>query len=476
MRRTKIVCTIGPSCEKEETLEKMLDAGMNVARLNFSHGTHEEHKIKIDRLRRLAEKKEVPLAIVQDLSGPKIRIGMIQAGSVRLTPGSSFTLTTRDVPGDSNEVTLAYPQLIAGLKPGNRVFLADGMMELAVVKTSKEDAVCEVITGGILSSRKGLNAQGVRFEIPSITEKDLEDLRFGISQGVDWVAASFVRCAEDLRPLKWEMERQGARIPIIAKIEKHEAVGEFDAILESADAIMIARGDLGVEIPLDEVPLVQKNITRKCNDAGKPVITATQMLASMTLNPRPTRAEVTDVANAIFDGTDAVMLSDETASGEYPVEAVRMMAQVAERAESALDWESLLHLRISKQATTVIDAISEGSCEIAHDLNVAAIITATSSGQTPRVVSKNRPRAPILAVTAEPSTYRRLSLSWGVHPILVRAYNTTDEMLQEAVEAALQAGLVRYGDLVVITAGIPVGVPGFTNLIKIHKVGETRFA
>jgi pyruvate kinase len=367
-------------------------------------------------------------------------------------------------------IPLPVPPLLAVLKPGDRLFLDDGLIELLVEARDGEEVRCRVVDGGILTSHKGVTARGVAFDIPAVTPDDLVDLRFGIAHQVDWVALSYVRRASDLEPVRREMAASGVSIPIIAKIEKPEAVEHLDELLEAADALMVARGDLGVEMPIHEVPVLQKEIIRRCNRAGKPVITATQMLDSMIRNPRPTRAEVSDVANAILDGTDALMLSGETAQGAYPVAAVQMMDRIAQRTEQALDFKMLLVRCLDEPGRSITDAISQGACEIAADLRAAAILASTTSGQTARMISRSRPEAPIVGATSNRATYRQLTLSWGVHPLLCAPTQNTDEMLREAVARSLEAGLVRPGDTVVISAGVPVGVPGNTNLIKVQRV------
>ncbi|MHB0911925.1 MAG: pyruvate kinase [Armatimonadota bacterium] len=471
MRRTKIVCTIGPASKSRTMLRRLAEAGMNVARLNFSHGTHGEHAQRIRDLREIESLLGRPIAILQDLPGPKLRIGSIQE-TVTLIPGQRFIFTSRDVPGNGEEVNLPHPELIAQAKPGEQVFVADGDLEFKVEEVTPTDMVTTVVIGGEIGSHKGIAMPAAEMSLPSVTETDIEDLRFGLEHDIDWVAASFVRNARDLEPIRQLIADSGKSVRLIAKIEKAEAVRDIDAIIEKADGIMVARGDLGVEMPLEKVPNVQKTIIAKCNRAGKPVITATQMLDSMIRNRRPTRAEVTDVANAIFDGTDAVMLSGETAIGRFPVETVRMMSKIAVEAESALDYRRLWKEKSAVAAKTVTDAIAQSTVDIALDLEASAIVTPTSSGATARAVSKYRPFAPIVAAATIPSTFRQLSLSWGVYPVLVVPSRNTDDMIDEAVEGAMRAGLVKDGDTVVLTAGIPAGVPGRTNLIKVHTVGR----
>lgn len=469
MRRTKIVCTIGPATSSSAMLSKLLRAGMDVARLNFSHGTHEQHRTVFTRLRELGEKRDKPLAILQDLSGPKIRLGEIETGTIPLRRGQQITLSAREVPGGAETISLPVPELIAALRPGDRLYADDGRVEMRVVKASGEEVKVRVIVPGDLSSRKGVTAPGVRLNLPAVTEKDLDDLRFGLSLGVDWVAASYVRGPEEIAPLQAVMEEMGVRRPILAKIEKLEAVQRIEEIVAAVDGIMVARGDLGVEIPIDEVPVVQKRIIKLCNRAGKPVITATQMLDSMISHPRPTRAEVTDVANAILDGTDAVMLSGETAVGKYPVEAVRMMARVAARAEPYMPERSAFEEHPSGPAN-VTEAVAQATVEMARVLRAAAILCATTSGSTARLIAKYRPKTPVIGATPMLETYHRLALTWGLRPVLIGPVTDTDEMFQETLSVVTARRLVRPGDRVILTAGVPVGIVGTTNLIRVHEV------
>jgi len=465
-RRTKIVCTIGPASWSPEVLERLIRAGMNVARLNFSHGTHSEHGEVITAIRRIAAQLDQPIAILQDLAGPKIRIGEIEAGSMTLESGSVFTLTARPVLGNEREVSITYPDLPKDVQPGDTLLLSDGALELEVLEATGQDIKCRVIIGGPLSSHKGINLPTRSIKAPSLTEKDRDDLTFGIEQEVDYVALSFVRSAADVLEAKRFMQERGSAIPVIAKVEKHEALNNIDEIIQVVDGVMVARGDLGVETPLERVPLVQKMLIEKSNRAGKPVITATQMLRSMVDNPRPTRAEVTDVANAILDGTDAVMLSEESAIGKYPEEAVKMMARIAEDAESGFPFDAWGQRFEAKSEKALPEAVSQAACKLAENINAAAIITFTQSGSTAQLVAKYRPRRPILAPTPLERTYRRLALIWGVVPILSEAMKNTDEMIDKAFAATLKSRLVERGQKVVITAGAPVGVPGTTNLIK----------
>ncbi|MCL6518790.1 MAG: pyruvate kinase [Armatimonadetes bacterium] len=472
MRRTKIICTIGPATESPEMLRRLAKAGMNVARLNFSHGTREGHGRLIQEIRVIEEQIGTPIAILQDLPGTKLRTGRMPPGGISLVAGQRFIFTTRDVPGSAEEVNLPYPELVRQAVPGGRIFVDDGQLEFKIESATETDIITQVVIGGVLGAHKGVNMPGARISLPSVTEADIEDLKFGLEKGIDWVAASFIRSASDLAPIRKIIGDAGKPVRLIAKIEKAEAVEEIDSIINAADGIMIARGDLGVEMPLEQVPVVQKMIIRKCNEAGKPVITATQMLDSMIRNRRPTRAEVTDVANAIYDGTDATMLSGETAIGAFPIEAVEMMSKIAVQAEETIDYRAVQKKKILGAANTVTEAIAQATVEIAGDLNATAIVTPTSSGATARAVSKYRPTAPIIAAATSMATYRQLALLWGVYPMLVKPSRSTDEMISEAVDGVMRAGLVKPNDTIVLTAGVPAGVPGRTNLIKVHTVGQ----
>jgi len=446
----------------------MMQAGMDVARINFSHGDHATHAHRIAEVRRIAQEEGKTLAILCDLQGPKLRVGDIAAGTVELPPDSTVILTTRTVPGDAQEIRLPHPDLIADVRPDQRLLLDDGAIELRVESKTETDLVCRVVVGGPLSSRKGVSAPGARLSFSSLTEKDRADALFAIEQQADYLALSFVRRAADVQELRALLASRGAHIPIVAKIEKAEALEAFDEILDTSDAIMVARGDLGVETPAEQVPLHQKRILRACNRAGKPAITATQMLQSMIHNPRPTRAEASDIANAVLDGTDAVMLSGETAAGQYPVEAVRTMEKVATITEEQLDCDEWL--RRVGEADSPSEAIARATVEIAVELGASAIITSTMSGHTARMVARYRPCVPILAATPDPSVYRRMALVWGVTPLLVPEYGSTDEMIEYTTRAAREAGMVKSGDRVVITAGIPAGGEGRTNMLKVHVI------
>jgi len=468
-RRTKIVCTIGPATQDSATLERLIDAGMDVARLNFSHGTHEGHAKVIARVRRLAEKAARPIAILQDICGPKIRLGEISPDPLCLSSGETVRITSESSVGTSARLPISCDSLARDVKPGETILLRDGTVRLQATSVEHGEVVCDVEVGGEIRSHCGVNLPDTALSVPSLTPKDRDDLAFGVDHGVDWVAQSFVRRPEDVLEAREVVESAGGDIPILAKIEKGEALAELEAILAVADGAMVARGDLGVETDLAEVPLAQKRIIRLCNRDGKPVITATQMLESMVDRPMPTRAEVNDVANAIMDGTDAVMLSQETAIGRYPLEAVAMMAEVAEKTERALDYAKLLaEEEVVEQVPE--DAISYATCHSAMQIGAAAIIASTTSGTTARHISRYRPPCPIIAPSDRSTTVRRLALSWGVLPIKIGPMTDTDDMFAKAAEAAKKTGLVAEGDLVVVTAGLPVGQPGSTNMLKIDRL------
>jgi pyruvate kinase len=469
LRRTKIVCTIGPATDAPETLAALMDAGMNVARLNFSHGTHDEHRQRIKLIREIAETKKLPIAILQDLRGPKLRTGPMPKPVV-LQPGEIFVLTNRQVPGDEHAVSVTFTDLPAHAKVGENILLADGTIQLEVIDKNATDLRCRIIDGGPLSAHKGINLPQTFLDIPALTEKDKKDLIFGLEAGVDFVALSFVRKPEDLSLVKDVMAKKKRSAPIIAKIEKHEALEKIDAIIEAADGIMIARGDLAVETPLEKVPLMQKDIIRKCNCAGKPVITATQMLKSMVEEARPTRAEANDVANAVLDGTDAVMLSEETTIGKYPVQAVQVMNKILQTTETVLPpRESLVNEDV--EHLTIAEAVSHAVVSMAHYLKAAAILTPTRSGSTARLISRFRPQAPIIATSYRLETVRWLALVWGVHPLYdAKPHDNSDDLIARCKREALTTGLVKAGDTVLITAGLPPSEQSTTNLIKVERI------
>ncbi|TFB25027.1 pyruvate kinase [Filobacillus milosensis] len=475
MNRTKIVCTIGPASESVDTLKQLIDAGMNVARLNFSHGDHDEQHQRIQNIRQAAKETGKSIAILLDTKGPEIRTGFFENGATELTKGSTVTLTMDEVKGTNERFTITYKGLIDDIEEGRQILLDDGLIALEVteVRKNENEIVTKVLNTGTIKDRKGVNVPNVKVNLPGITDKDARDILFGIEEGVDFIAASFVRRPTDVLDIRELLEKNRAdHIKIIPKIENREGVENLDQIIKVSDGIMVARGDLGVEIPAEEVPFIQKTMIQKCNLAGKPVITATQMLDSMQRNPRPTRAEASDVANAIYDGTDAIMLSGETAAGDYPVDAVTTMYNIAVYTEKTLVNQSLTEERLLESDLTITDAISHSAASLAKDLSVKAIITPTESGNTARMVSKYRPQAPIVAVTSQEHVSRQLSLVWGVHAIQGDRVDTTDEMLALAIDKGLDSELFSHGDRVVITAGVPVGESGTTNLIKVHVVGN----
>ncbi|MFS0593559.1 pyruvate kinase [Cytobacillus horneckiae] len=475
MRKTKIVCTIGPASESVETLIQLINAGMNVARLNFSHGNYEEHGERIKNIREAAKQTGKTIAILLDTKGPEIRTNNMKDGAVELKAGNEIVISMQELEGTEAAFSVTYTGLIDDVHVGSSILLDDGLIALEVKSIDKEkgEILTIILNSGTLKNKKGVNVPGVSVNLPGITEKDANDILFGIQQEVDFIAASFVRRPSDVLEIRQLLEENKAQyINIIPKIENQEGVDNIEEILEVSDGLMVARGDLGVEIPAEEVPLVQKQLIKKCNELGKPVITATQMLDSMQRNPRPTRAEASDVANAIFDGTDAIMLSGETAAGSYPVEAVQTMHNIASRAETALNHREILSNRSEKNKHNVTDAIGQSVAHTALNLGVSAIITPTESGHTARMISKYRPVNPIVAVTSNDYVSRRLSLVWGVYSQIGQKARTTDDMLDIAVEESLNSGIVSSGDLVVITAGVPVGEAGTTNLMKIHVVGD----
>lgn len=492
MKRAKVVATIGPATSETDTLVRLIEAGADVVRINASHGSPEEHEALIRNVREAERRTGRHIGIMLDIAGPKIRTGPVVGGSVHLASGSLIILTTRAVEGDAEMISVDYPKLPETVSVGGTIFLADGLIELKVENIHSTDVLCRVVAGGELGSRKGVSLPGCKVDLPAVTEKDVESIRLGVRCGVDFIAASFVRKARDVMKVREVIEACcsegtcstslaqasgqdavglcGNGPEVIAKVESSEAIGNIDEIIEAADGVMVARGDLGIETPPEKVPLLQKLIISKCNVAGKPVITATEMLDSMVRNPRPTRAEVTDVANAILDGTDAVMLSAETAVGRYPVETVRMMGRIAESTEEAMNsGEFPLPARAAVRGG-VADAISHATCQAARDLGLVAILTPTQTGATARMVAKYRPRAPILALTPNLDVARKLALVWGITPAVVPQTDNFDSMLDVAVATGVRLGFAAPGDMVAITAGVRTGVPGSTNLLKIHRV------
>lgn len=472
MKKTKIICTVGPSTDKSGILEAMLEAGMNVARFNFSHGTHEDHAARIALVRKASESTGKSVALLLDTKGPEMRIGKFAGGKVHLVEGQKFVLTTRDIVGSASEVSVNHKLLPSEVSAGDKILLSDGLIGLNVEYVEGQNIITTVLNNGQISNLKRVAVPGVAVNLPFLSEQDIADILFGAKNDMDFVAASFVQRAADVLAIRRVLEDVGVTMDIIAKIENAEGVHNIDEILKVVDGIMVARGDLGVEIPTEEVPIVQKMLIDKCNKAGKPVITATQMLESMMSNPRPTRAEASDIANAIMDGTDAIMLSGETASGEYPLEAVEMMAKIAIRTEESLSYSSLLLSQgISLQRSST-DAISHATVQVAHELNAAAIVTSTERGYTPRMVSKYRPQAPIVAITPHLKTIRRMQLLWGVQPVHGVQSQNSDDMVANSVDSALKSGAIKEGDLIVITAGVPVGMSGTTNMLRVYVVGD----
>lgn len=473
MRKTKIVCTLGPAIDDPAVLKRIFKCGLDVARLNFSHGTYDEHQARIDRFKAIREELGKPAALLLDTKGPEIRLRKFKDGKITLREGQKFTLTTRDIDGDENIVSVTYQDLPSDISKGDRILIDDGLIEMKVTAVSGTDIICDVIDGGDVSDKKGINLPGVTVGIPFLSDIDREDILFGIKNDFDYIAASFVRNAEDVKQIKAFLEENnGSFIKVISKIENQDGVRNIDEIVRVSDGIMVARGDMGVEIPFEEIPSLQKMIISRTVQMGKPVITATQMLDSMIRNPRPTRAEITDVANAIYDGTSAIMLSGETAIGKYAELAVTTMSKIAEKTETDIDYVGNFEKRHRTISKNVTDAISYSTCSAAHALDAAAIISVTKSGHTSRMVSRYRPNSLIIASTPLKKVYHQLALVWGVTPMLTREASTTDEIFNLAVEDVQNAGLLKNGDLVIITGGIPIGISGTTNMIKIHVVGD----
>ena len=473
MRKTKIICTLGPAVDNEESLRALMLAGMNCARFNFSHGTHKSHLATLNRVKRIRDELGLPVATMLDTKGPEIRIKSFEQGPIVLSQGDEFILDTEDVPGNQSQVSVTYQNLHKELFEGCRVLVDDGLVELRVRKIEGSRIHCVVDNGGSLSNNKSINIPDVAIQLPSLTEKDREDLKFAVEQDYDFIAASFVRKASDVEDVRTCLRSFGGEnIRIISKIENREGVENLDEIIQASDGIMVARGDLGVEIPAQEVPILQKRMSKSTIRQGKPVITATQRLDSMIRNPRPTRAEVSDVANAVFDGSSCVMLSGETASGKYPVEALKTMADICEAAEGAIDyWGRFRESSLISGAASINDAITHSCCLTAMDLGASAILAATKSGYTAKVISRFRPACPIIAECQSEQTRRQLAISWGVQPYLTGEVDSTDRLFSVAIEVARKEGAVKSGDTVVITAGVPIGISGTTNLIKAQIVG-----
>jgi len=468
-KRTKIIATIGPASSSPAVIAKLIHAGMDAARLNFSHGERKDHITRIRLIRQASISAGKPIAIIQDLQGPKLRVGNMQNDGVALKRGAIVTLTAKKVVGTSSLISITYSRLAKDLRPGDTVLFDDGRLELRVLRRSGSGLQCKVIRGGTLKSHKGVNLPGANLTLPSLSPKDRQDILFGIGRGVDYIALSFVRSASDIEATRSFIRKAGADIPIIAKIEKPEAIRNLDEIIQAADGIMVARGDLGVEMSPEQVPLLQKLIIRACNDAEKPVITATQMLESMIENPQPTRAEASDVANAILDGTDCVMLSGETAVGKHPVQAISVMARIAVQAETSLE-----PIPPDKHIGGLDESVAHAACRAAAEQHVRAIVTFTQSGSTALLVSKHRPAADIIAPTPFERVARKVSLYWGVIPVILKTKKTTDDMIRSVEAIMLEKDLARKRDLIVITAGVPIGVAGSTNMMKIHRVGELK--
>lgn len=473
MKKTKIICTMGPNTNDRNVMKALAENGMDIARFNFSHGDYEEHKMRLDMLKSIREETGLPIAAVLDTKGPEIRTGLLKDGKkVTLTEGQTFTLTTREIVGDSQMVYINYDGLNSDVTAGNRILIDDGLIELLVQEVNGTDIVCKVVNGGELGEKKGVNVPNVKIKLPALTEKDKADIQFGIEQGFDFIAASFVRSKEDVLQIREILKEHNSKIQIISKIESLQGIQNLEEIIEVSDGIMVARGDMGVEIPMEEVPIIQKRIIKLTTAAGKNVITATQMLDSMMKHPRPTRAEATDVANAIYDGTTGIMLSGETANGDYPLEAVQTMVRIAERAEKDIDYVGRLQktgARLPQEQDTTT-SICHATCTVATDLNAAAIIPVSMSGFTSGMVARFKPNCPIIACTTSRLVWRQMNLQWGVTPLLIAEENTAEDLFREAVKAAENAGLIKKGDKVVLTAGMPLGIPGRTNMLRVVEV------
>ena len=477
MRKTKIVATMGPATDDPEILRSLIKAGLDVARFNFSHGDYDSHLKRIELFRQVCKDTGATVAMLADTKGPEIRLETFKEGKVELIAGNTFTLTTNKIEGDASKVSVTYPGLASEVSPGARILLDDGLIDLSVESVTGTDIVTRIMNGGFISDRKSLNVPGVKLNLPYISSKDRSDLRFFIENGFDVIAASFTRSADDIMEMREELKRvdPNYKIKIIAKIENAEGVKNADAILAVADGIMVARGDLGVEVAYEDLPIIQKSLINKALHKGKSVITATQMLESMIKNPRPTRAETSDVANAIFDGTGSIMLSGETAVGSYPLEAVTVMAKIAERIEKDIDYQQRFDSGFYKPEPSITNAISHATVTTAHDLRASAILTVTLSGYTAINIAKFRPECPIIACTPDPVVQRQLNLVWGVVPLLSKQETDTNDLFDHAIETAMEKGHLNEGDLVVLTAGVPVGHTGATNMLKVHVVGEKIF-
>ncbi|HHT97550.1 MAG TPA: pyruvate kinase [Clostridiales bacterium] len=473
MRKTKIICTLGPATDDENVLKELIKCGMDVARFNFSHSTQEDHLITLNKIKKFRDEFKKPIATLLDTRGPEIRLGVFKEGSVDLVEGQSFTLTTEDIEGDSSRVSITYKNLINDIEIGSTILIDDGLVEMKVIEKTTTDISCKVINDGTLSDRKGVNVPGVFLSMPYISKKDREDIIFGIKNGFDFIAASFVRNAKDILEIRKILDEHNCKtINIVAKIENIQGVDNIDEIIKVADCIMIARGDMGVEMPYEDLPAIQKMIIKKVSNSGKVVITATQMLDSMMKHPRPTRAEATDVANAIYDGTGAIMLSGETAAGHYPVESLKTMVRIAIRTEEDIDYLKRFSYIENAESPDITTAISRATCNVAHTLNASAIITVTTSGRTAKKVSRFRPNCPIIACTTDSNVARQLNLSWGVLPLFLAIERDTFELFDHAVHLVEQKGYIKTGDITVLTAGLPLGTSGTTNMIKVQVAGE----
>ena len=473
MRKTKIICTLGPSTDNDEIMKEMIRLGMDVARFNFSHGDHNEHLGRLKKIEQFREDMNIPIATLMDTKGPEIRIGTFKDNKkVNLKAGQQFVLTTQEVEGDETQVSISYPSLIYDVDPGAKILIDDGLIEMTVEKVTTTDIICRVKNNGTISNRKGVNIPGVHLSMPYISERDRSDILFAIEHKFDFIAASFVRTAEDVIDIRKMLNKHQSQIKLIAKIENLQGVNNIDEIIEESDGIMIARGDMGVEIPFEELPALQKKIIKKVYNSGKQVITATQMLDSMLKNPRPTRAEITDVANAIYDGTSAIMLSGETAAGDYPLESLRTMIKITLRTETDIDYVKRFIQREHLDQLDVTNAISRATVTIAHDLNAKMIVTVTTSGKTARMISRFRPQCHIMGCTTDPVICRQLNMAWGIKPLLIAVEHDTFELFDHTLQAVENAGFISKGDLTVMTAGVPLGITGSTNIIKVQVAGQ----
>ena len=474
MRKTKIICTLGPSTDKGDVLKELVLAGMDVARFNFSHADHQEHLGRLEKLQALRDEFNIPVATLLDTKGPEIRIGMFKDDKkIHLSEGQTFTLTTEDIEGDETKISISYPNLINDIKVGTTILIDDGLIEMIVEEITSTDIICKVKNGGTVSSRKGVNVPGIDLTMPYISDKDREDIVFAIEHDYDFIAASFVRTAKDVEEIRKILDKYNSQTKIIAKIENLQGIQNIDEIIDAADGIMIARGDMGVEIPYEDVPVLQKQIIEKVYNSGKQVITATQMLDSMIKNPRPTRAETTDVANAIYDGTSAIMLSGETANGKYPVDALKTMIRIAIRTENDIDYKKRFNKRDDLCAKPdITEAISRATVTTAHDLNAQLIITVTTSGRTARMISRFRPETHIMGCTTDPKVCRQLNMAWGVTPLLIDVEHDTFELIDHTIQAVENAGYLKDGELAIFTAGVPLGTSGTTNMIKVQIAGS----